>query len=95
MRPCRDSWRGKCAPIIAEVLAANVGADEKTIRAALFEAYPFGPRQHHPYKIWLDEIAKQRGKKAPTGSRKLTPKERATQERLQLRLEELKTTRVA
>src|SRR5579885_2310491 len=31
------------------------------VRAALRAAYPFGPRKHHPYRIWLDEISRQRG----------------------------------
>ena len=56
-------WRSKARPIIATVLAANAGKDERTIRRALRVAYPFGPRLHHPYKIWCDEIRIQRGRK--------------------------------
>lgn len=57
------SWRERARPIVARVLAATKGQDEKAIRKALREAYPFGPRAHHPYKIWLDEVALQRGLK--------------------------------
>jgi hypothetical protein len=48
-------------PIIEKVLAETSGKDEKEIVKALRDAYPFGPRKHHPYKIWLDEVKRQRG----------------------------------
>jgi hypothetical protein len=48
-------------------LSETVGKDEKEIRKALHDAYPFGPREYHPYKIWLDEIKRQRGSKWPMG----------------------------
>lgn len=51
------------APIIHRVLQETKGKPEKEIRAALHDAYPFGQRSLHPYKIWLDEIKMQRGKK--------------------------------
>lgn len=57
------TWREKARPVIAEVLAAHQGEDLKTIRRALKEAYPFGPRQHHPYQIWCDEVRSQLGLK--------------------------------
>ena len=56
-----QSWREVAAPIIARVLAETTGADEKTIRRALRDAYPFGQRSMHPYKIWCDEVQRQRG----------------------------------
>lgn len=34
-------------------------ATEREARSALCDAYPFGPRAHHPYKVWLDEVKKQ------------------------------------
>jgi len=50
------NWRDSARPIIAEVIA-RVGRDDmKALRRALREAYPFGPRQYYPYRIWLDEI---------------------------------------
>jgi len=33
--------------------------DEKKIREALWDAYPFGERKYWPYKVWLDEIKRQ------------------------------------
>ncbi|MCL5743126.1 MAG: hypothetical protein M1541_04230 [Acidobacteria bacterium] len=68
-------WRRKAAPIIAEVLAANAGRAEHEIREALRAAYPFGLRQHHPYRIWLDEIRVQ------TGRRPLSGRQRVMQDR--------------
>lgn len=57
----RGSWRSRARPIIQKVLKENEGKDEKEIRKALRDAYPFGPREYHPYKIWCDEIQWQRG----------------------------------
>lgn len=57
------SWRDRCRPIITRVLAENQGKEEKEIRKALKEAYPYGEREYHPYKIWCDEIRVQMGKR--------------------------------
>ena len=57
------SWRDFCRPIIEEVLRETKGQDEKAVKKALFDAYPFGERAMHPYKIWCDEIKRQRGLK--------------------------------
>ena len=56
-----SQWREHSAKVIARVLAETKGQDEKVIRKALHDAYPFGERSNHPYKIWLDEIRCQRG----------------------------------
>lgn len=57
------TWREYARPIIAEVLKTTEGQTEKEIRKALRDAYPFGERRYHPYKVWLDEIKVQRGQK--------------------------------
>ena len=57
------TWRDVARPIIAKVLEETKGKPDIEIRQALFNAYPFGERRYTPYKIWLDEIQKQRGKK--------------------------------
>lgn len=57
----KSHWREYCAPIIAKVLDENKGKPEAVIKKALLEAYPFGQRKMHPYKIWLNEIQRQRG----------------------------------
>lgn len=60
-----ETWRDRIRPIIAQVLKETQGKSEAEIRRALREAFPFGPRQYHPYKTWLDEIQRQRGLKKP------------------------------
>ncbi len=68
---CRDvrgiamisHWRRIAAPIIAKILAEMEEKPETEIRAALGAAYPFGLRKHHPYRIWLDEIRIQTGRR--------------------------------
>ncbi len=59
------TWRDHCRPIIARVLAEYSGKSVREVRAALKAAYPYGIREHHPYKIWIDEIARQMGRKRP------------------------------
>ena len=53
------TWRDSARPLIYEVIMANKGKDEKEIRKALRDAYPWGERRYHPYKIWCDEVSKQ------------------------------------
>lgn len=60
------TWREHCRPIIAKVLADNKDKSEKEIRKELRNAYPYGERAMHPYKVWCDEIKKQRGLKPTT-----------------------------
>lgn len=55
----KGTWRDIARPIIAKVLAENEGKTEQEKRKALKDAYPFGARQWHPYKIWLSEIKVQ------------------------------------
>lgn len=66
----KSHWREIAREVIRKVLTENKGKSEKEIRQALCEAYPFGERKYHPYKIWLDEVAKQTGKKKTNHYRK-------------------------
>jgi len=67
-------WRKQAAEVISEVLdmcgPLITPEDEKAARLRLREAYPFGEKKYHPYKIWLDEIARQMGKKWPIGHKR-------------------------
>jgi hypothetical protein len=72
------TWRDIARPVIERVLLDNPIASEKEIRKLLHDAYPFGPRQYHPYKIWCDEIRVQLGKKKPKRS-EVTRKKNETQ----------------
>lgn len=53
------TWRDSAYPIIGKVIAENKDKTEKEIRKALREAYPYGERRMHPYKVWCDEVNKQ------------------------------------
>lgn len=55
------SWRDIAKPIIAEVIRREGRADLRKLRKALRDAYPFGERRYHPYKVWCDEVKKQVG----------------------------------
>lgn len=58
------SWRDTAKPIIARVLKETTGQSDRDIKKALREAYPFGEREYWPYKVWCDEVRKQRGFKS-------------------------------
>ena len=55
------SWRDSAKPIIQRVISETGRNDLKALRKALREAYPFGERAYHPYKVWCDEVRKQLG----------------------------------
>jgi hypothetical protein len=76
-----STWRDTAAPIIRAVLAEHAGEPEAAIRKALREAYPWYERKYHPYKIWLSEIAIQRGRKPKLGTFGPKAKERANDPR--------------
>ena len=57
------TWRQDAAPVIRRILFETAGKPESEIKQALYDAYPYGERKYHPYKIWLDEIRAQRGTK--------------------------------
>jgi hypothetical protein len=88
MKFLESSWRRQAAPIIEKVLRETEGQDEKVIRGALRAAYPFGERQYHPYKIWLDEIKRQRGAKWPIGHKRRWENQQAHKTSDRKRLEE-------
>lgn len=48
---------------IGAVLERCQGMTLAEKRKALREAWQYGPRQYHPYKIWLDEARVQLGLK--------------------------------
>ncbi len=72
----KSHWRTTAAGIISDVLdqcgtfSVEKPEDMKAVRARLREAYPFGERRYHPYKIWCDEVRRQLGLKWPIGHKK-------------------------
>ena len=76
------TWRDEARPIIARVIATVGTSDRKRLKEALREAYPWGVRAYHPYRIWCHEIRvqmgevswrKHRAKKPVTGCRGQRP----------------------
>lgn len=55
------NWRAKAKAVIRQVMADHPKAEPKELRRLISEAYPFGERKYHPYKIWLDEVNRQLG----------------------------------
>lgn len=48
-------WRQEARATVRDVVA-RVGTDDlDALEAALRDAYPFGPRSHYPYQVWLQE----------------------------------------
>lgn len=75
------TWREHARPIIAKLLtsAKEEAWGEERLKKALYDAYPYGQRQYHPYKIWLDEIRVQRGLKPRPERMRGVARERAEQ----------------
>ena len=49
-------WRKIANEVIAQVSKDNPGLPEHDLRGKISEAYPFGQRKYHPYKIWLSAV---------------------------------------
>jgi hypothetical protein len=64
------SWRQVASPIIKRVIAECGTGDMKLLRQKLRQAYPFGERKYHPYKIWCDEVRSQLGLKRTEENRR-------------------------
>jgi len=78
-------WRDTARRVIRETLATlPPDADAKAKRAALKDAYPFGPRALHPYKVWLDEVRVQVDSKTPPEKRSAETLKRQTAQREQM-----------
>lgn len=61
------TWRERLAPVIAEHMreTADLPEPERTRERhrRRRDEYPCGERKHWPYKVWLDEWARQTGRK--------------------------------
>ncbi len=52
-------WRDRALQVIATTMKGiPADADGKAVRKALRDAYPFGKRSGHPYKMWCEEQAR-------------------------------------
>lgn len=50
------SWAQRARVVIARVQRENPGLAGDALKKKLSEAYPFGERAYHPYKVWLKEV---------------------------------------
>ena len=56
------NWHELFRPLIASVLAENIGASKKAMRRALNEAFPVNvKRQGSAWRAWHEEVAAQAG----------------------------------
>ncbi len=66
----QSHWRIIAAKIISAIIGMKnvkkLSAEElKALKKEISEAYPFGERARHPYKIWCSEVQFQLGAKKP------------------------------
>ena len=52
----KSPWRERSAQIIYKIIRDNPDIAIKELCKKISEAYPFGERKYHPYKIWLSEV---------------------------------------
>lgn len=52
-------WRNIVTFVIRDLIAQFGCDDDRALRKALLEAYPFGEIGKHPYNIWCDEITRK------------------------------------
>ncbi len=60
-------WRTEAAKVVQAAIATGEarGLTGPALLRHIREAYPFGPRRNHPYKIWLSEVNRQLGRSTP------------------------------
>lgn len=49
-------WRRRAREALREIVATIPRASVPEMLTAADKAYPFGPREHHPYRMWREEI---------------------------------------
>ena len=52
-----SNWRARAQAIIRDVEQEQRGRPYASLKRALKEAYPWGARENHPYKMWCREQA--------------------------------------
>lgn len=52
------TWREAAQRRIQKVVDEVGLNDQKQLKQALFDAYPYGERKHYPYKVWCQEVRK-------------------------------------
>lgn len=57
-------WGHVCDSVIARVCSENPGKSNEELRKLCNDAYPFGERSMHPYKIWCNCLTQRFGPSA-------------------------------
>lgn len=52
----KGTWREAANSILYRVITDHPEADEKQLRKLIRDAYPWGERAYHPYKIWCSAV---------------------------------------
>lgn len=50
------TWYDESIAVIRQVVRDNPNVPEAELRRLVSKAYPFGPRQHWPYKAWCKAV---------------------------------------
>lgn len=50
------TWRTQAHAVLLALRPTLEGLDPQEARKRISEAYPFGERAMHPYKVWLSEV---------------------------------------
>lgn len=53
-----SGWREHARAVIERVTRETGTADLEALEKEIRAAYPFGVREHWPYKVWNDEVRK-------------------------------------
>lgn len=61
-------WAKEAKSTIERVVAENPGKTDDELLELIDAAYPFGPREHWPYKVWLTERRAWRISRVPIDS---------------------------
>lgn len=68
-------WRAEAAKVVKAAIEAGQARNLSgpALLKHVRQAYPFGPRANHPYKIWLSEVNRQLGRSTPKPRRVRPP----------------------
>jgi len=60
-------WRAEAAKVVQAAIETGEarGLTGPALLRHVRQAYPFGERRNHPYKIWLSEVNRQLGRSTP------------------------------
>lgn len=79
--PRRSYFRQIAAPIVERLLREYRKRPASELRRAIRAAYPFVERRSWRYRVWLDEIHRQRTGHAPDSKHVERPREHPGQKR--------------